>query len=113
LGTLIASEFDKALKKMEETKGADLSMIYDYSPVLATGLPGIDLSQISFEELIPLCRFICEVNGLDTVLWMLDPEAFALNSQPTEERAEPEDGEKTSSTDDSSLLAFPQEKSMN
>ena len=103
LGNLIQEEFTKAL---DASKGEHAKVVYnqiDYGPIvsLGTGLTAEQVDQLTYPEIIGLCHWICDLNGLDTVLWMLDPEAPAPNLL-MEEGAEVDGGEKTSSTDDSS-----------
>ena len=102
LGNLIQKQFSKALDAAKES-GDDPYALIDYNAIVAVGA-GLASEQgelLTYEEMIQLVRIALDLNGLDQLLWMLDPEAVAPTDS-TENGARPEDGEKTSSTDDSS-----------
>lgn len=104
LGTVIAQEFNNAFEKWKEARSfAGPEAFYDYAPVLRLGteLSDEQIDSYTEDEIVSICRWIVEQNGLQALLWMLDPEVPAPQSslQPS---GETPDGQKTPSTEDSS-----------
>jgi hypothetical protein len=109
LGNLIVVKLGEAIdatRSEDRTRVlGELASFYDYAAVMNAAqveMTEEELDQLTFEELVSLCHWIVEANGLESLLWVLDPEVSAPSSQQ-EETTGPADGAKTESTEDSSL----------
>lgn len=101
LGTLIQKEFIRAFEQVKAGEGNDPFLLLDYGAILSKGtnLSEEEIEALNISEVIAICHWICELNGLQSALWMLDPEVQdpgSINPEPGVT-----DGQKTLSSDDS------------
>jgi hypothetical protein len=116
LGNLIVELFSDALNaevKERAEEGFVTSFFdakFDYQKVFELvwppdgGNPPVNLDDLTWGEMLEVCHALCEVNGLEKQLFMIDPNFQSPESNSSSESEAVEDGPKILSLVDSSTV---------